>query len=184
MRSEALKIEDTVLLIIDVQERLAPAMDPAIYGRMKKNLERLLEARAVLPFEVIASEQYPKGLGPTVAPIKERLGAPAIEKLDFSAAKAPALMAALEATGRGTVLVTGMETHICVFQTVRDLLPERKVLVLADAVASRTPENVAIGLELMKQAGATITSTETVLFDLLGRAGTEAFKTVSRLLKS
>jgi nicotinamidase-related amidase len=177
--------EDTLLLVIDVQERLAPAMAPERLGRMLKNLERLGAARELLGLPAVVTEQYPKGLGATVPLVQAAFaGIPVQDKLAFSACGDPAIRSAIEGHGKGTVVVAGMETHVCVWQTVRHLLADgRSVHVLADAVASRTEENYQIGLGLMARAGAVITSTEVVLFDMLEAAGTEAFKGVSRLVK-
>lgn len=181
----SLSAEDTILLIIDVQEKLAPAMDPSLYGTMLKNLDRLLKARSVLPFEVVVSEQYPQGLGPTVPAVRELLsGVAPIAKTSFSVLGEPALAGALSRSGRKTVVVAGMEAHICVYQSVRALAATHRVHLLADGIASRTVDNWTIGKGLAERAGAVLTSTETVLFDLLGKAGTEAFKAVSKLVKS
>ncbi len=186
MSSIALNEKDTLLLVIDVQERLAPAMAPVLYGRLIENMRRFGTARSVLDLPVIVTEQYPKGLGSTVAPIREALGdgGPAHEKISFSAMGDEGIAKALESIGRQSIVVAGMETHICVYQTARDLVDAGfRVHVLADAVASRTEDNYSIGLALMQKAGAAISSTETVLFDLLGRAGTDAFRTISKLVR-
>jgi hypothetical protein len=180
-----LKSEDLLLLIIDVQEKLAPAMEPGLYGTMLKNLGRLLSARSVLPFQVLVSEQYPQGLGPTVPALREVLGPVTPRpKTSFSVLGEPALAQAIEESGKKTILVAGMEAHICVYQSVRALTATHRVHLLSDGIASRTVENFGIGKGLAERAGAILTSTETVLFDLLGGAGTDAFRTVSKLVKS
>jgi nicotinamidase-related amidase len=136
---------------------------------------------------VIASEQYPKGLGPTVEPIAERLRAMGVEpiaKTTFDACAEPRLAQALSERSPRAVVVSGMETHICVFQTARELVRRGlEVHVAADAVASRREENRGLGLALCERAGAYLTPTETVIFDWLGRAGTDAFKAVSKLVR-
>lgn len=177
--------DDTLLLVIDVQERLAPAMEPTSMGRMLKNLERLGAAREILGLPVVLTEQYPKGLGPTLPAVQAAFSGVAVQdKLAFSACGDPSIRGAIAAHGKGTVLVTGMESHVCVWQTVRHLLADgRSVHVLADALASRTEENYRIGLGLMERAGAVITSTEVVLFDMLEAAGTDTFKAISKLVK-
>jgi nicotinamidase-related amidase len=135
----------------------------------------------------VASEQYPKGLGPTVEPIAERLRAMGVEpiaKTTFDACAEPRVAQALAERSPGAVVVAGMETHICVFQTARELARRGlDVHVVADAVASRREENRALGLALCERAGACVTPTETVVFDWLGRAGTEEFKAVSKLVR-
>jgi nicotinamidase-related amidase len=185
MQSLALDQKNTVLLIVDVQERLAPAMHAELYGPLVENMRRFGAARSVLDLPVVITEQYPQGLGPTVPPIKSAFeGTPILEKISFSAMGDEAVAKQLSTIGRKSVVVTGMETHICVYQTARDLVRAGfDVHVLADGVASRTRDNYSIGLALMEKAGAAISSTETVLFDLLGRAGTEAFKAISKLVR-
>ena len=177
--------QDALLLVIDVQERLAPAMAPSLMGRMLANLERLGAARGVLEVPALLTEQYPKGLGPTVGAVQAAFeGVAPLDKLSFSACGDPGISAAIAALGKRTILVAGMETHVCVWQTVRHLRADGlAVHVLADAVASRTEDNYRIGLGLMERAGAVVTSTEVVLFDMLEAAGTDAFKAVSRLVK-
>src|SRR5688572_26242991 len=175
--SLALNQKDTVLLVVDIQERLAPAMDAVLYEMLMENMRRFGAARSVLELPVVITEQYPKGLGPTVPAIREAFeGVRALEKISFSAVGDDGIAKHLASLGRKTVVVAGMETHICVYQTARDLVGAGyRVHVLADGVASRTEDNYSIGLALMEKAGAAISSTETVLFDLLGRAGTDAF---------
>ncbi|MBE7448344.1 MAG: isochorismatase family protein [Kofleriaceae bacterium] len=142
--------------------------------------------RFALP--VIISEQYPRGLGRTTAavagafePVK---GVCYFEKIEFAATSALAWREAVTGMERRTWLVAGMETHVCVYQTVRALRAAgHAVHVLADAVASRTPANWQNGLDLGARTGAVVTNTETVVFDLLGRAGTDDFKLLSRLVK-
>lgn len=177
---------DTFLLVLDVQERLAPAMHPELGGPLMDNLKRFGEARRVLDLPVVVTEQYPKGLGPTVEPIRDAFeGINAVDKVEFSAWQGERTRAAIEAlAGRRCAVLAGMETHICVYQTAQDLLEAGfEVHVLADAVASRTERNYQVGLDLIRNAGGVITSTEVVLFDLLRRAGTDAFKVVSKLVR-
>lgn len=185
MNRLAVNEKDAVLLVVDVQERLAPAMEPELYGRLIENLKRFGAARSVLDLSVVVTEQYPKGLGHTVAPLQDAFaGVTPLEKIAFSAMGDEGIAKTLESIGRQSVVVAGMETHICVYQTVRDLVDAGfSVHVLSDAVASRTRDNYSIGLALMEKTGAAISSTETVLFDLLGRAGTDAFRAISKLVR-
>jgi nicotinamidase-related amidase len=179
-----LRTDDTLLLVIDVQERLAPAMDGALLPRLLANLERLGKASAILGLPVILTEQYPKGLGPTLDAVKRDFAdRPVLEKTCFDAAKDEATAMAIADLGRPKIIVAGMETHVCVYQTVRSLAATHTVHVLADAVASRTLDNYETGLRLARAAGGLVTSTEVVLFDLLGRAGTDAFRAISRLVR-
>ncbi len=177
----------SVLLVVDVQERLAPAMPKDALDRLVKNAQLLLDAAGELGVRVVVSEQYPKGLGPTIAPIADRLknkGIVAIEKMAFDAIGEPRVLAEIEKGSPESVVVVGMEAHVCVFQTVRSLVAHGfATYVVSDAVSSRTEENRALGLRLCERAGGIVTPAETVVFDWLERAGTPEFKTVSRLLK-
>jgi nicotinamidase-related amidase len=175
----------TGLLLVDWQERLAAAM-PAVERDHRQNVGHLLHLAGALGLPVVVSEQYPKGLGATLAELAVALpeGTPVLAKTRFSAWGDAAVRAAMEATGRRTWLVVGMETHVCVFQTVRDLKAAGlAVQVPADAVVSRTEENWRAGLALCAAAGAVVTVTEAALFDLLGEAKGEAFKAISRRIK-
>ncbi len=172
-----------VLLVIDVQERLAAAMPRASYETALANMIRWVEGVKVLGVPILWTEQYVKGLGPTVAPLREAIGSLAtpVEKLDFTCLVPPVAEAL---AGKEQVVCVGMETHVCVFQTARDLV-ERGLcaFVPADAVCSRTEENRKVGLDLARAMGATVTGTETGLFDLVRRAGSDEFRAISRLVK-
>jgi len=175
----------TVLLVVDVQEKLAAAMPKDALDRLVKNTCILLEAARLLGVRVVATEQYPKGLGKTLAPIAEKLPGPPIEKLDFSALDEPHVAHALNAPSRPrAVVVTGMESHVCVFQSARDLATRGyATYVVEDAVASRREENRLAGLELAQRAGAIRTVTETVAFDWIRRAEGDTFKAISKLVR-
>jgi nicotinamidase-related amidase len=173
-----------LVLVVDIQARLTPAMPPDTYARVLKYTHALALAAKELGLPVLASEQYPKGLGPTVPEVREVLPSPPLEKVHFSCGADAALAAALEKTGRRQVIVCGMETHVCVFQTVRDLVGAGyEVHVCADAVSSRSEEHRRVGLELCREAGAVVTTAETAIFDLLHRAATDEFKKVSPLVR-
>ena len=175
--------DDAILLVVDIQERLAVAMGER--ERVVTNTGHLVAAAQLLGVPIVLTEQYPKGLGPTVPELRAALDpAPAIVKMTFDCCGEPAFAPALERTGRSTVIVCGMEAHICVLQTVLGLLATgMTVHVAADAVCSRNPENARTALELLRDAGAVITCTETVLFQLLGRAGTPEFKTIQARIR-
>jgi nicotinamidase-related amidase len=185
--SRNLKVDRTraLLLVIDVQERLLPAMEEGAKAALLANLSRFGQAKKALELPALITEQYPKGLGPTVPEVAAAFeGVTPMAKSCFDALGDEAIARTLRELDRSTVLVAGMETHICVFQTVRSLAARGfSVHVLADAVASRTRANHELGLELSKEAGAVISSTETALFDMLERAGTDAFKLVSKLVR-
>ncbi len=173
-------------LLVDLQEKLAAAMQPEALARVEKNVVALVEGARVLGVPLLVTEQYPQGIGATLPAIRTALpeGIVPIEKLDFSCLAVPAVASELERLNRRQVVVAGMEAHICVYQTVRDLAAAGyQVFVPHDAVLSRVDENRRVGLDLVARAGAVITATESVLFDLLGKAGTPEFKAVSRLIK-
>lgn len=174
--------EEAVLIIIDIQERLVPAMNMG--ERTTKNTNVLISMAKDMDIPIIVTEQYPKGLGSTVPQIEENLeGAKKFEKNTFSGCTEE-VMAKLHESGRKKVIIAGMETHVCVFQTVRELLKQGyHVFAVADAVCSRTEENYKNGLYLMREMGAVVSNTETILFDLLKEAGTTQFKTLSKLIK-
>ncbi|MDA8211841.1 MAG: hydrolase [Clostridia bacterium] len=177
-----LQCEEAILLIIDIQERLMPVMK---YGDQVINKTNILIAVAKrLGMPIVFTEQYPKGLGRTVPEVADNLaGAVCWEKMTFSACT-PELMEGLAQAGRRKVIITGMETHVCVFQTVRGLLQSGyQVFLAGDAICSRTKENWRNGLALMQAMGAVITNTETVFFDLMQQAGTPEFKELSKLIK-
>ena len=173
-----------VLAVIDIQEKLCRAMDPEVLAALTANTTILLEAAKELGLPVIATEQYVKGLGETLEVLKSQLSAPALEKMTFSCCGDENFVNALKATGRTQVIVTGMETHVCVLQTVLELLErDYRVHLVKDAVMSRRKDNWFIGVETSRNAGATVTSTEAALFQLLRVAGTEEFKTLSKLVR-
>jgi len=171
--------ERATLVVIDVQEafrKALPTFDDV--ARASAALVRGAEATGV---PIVVTEQYPKGLGHTVAEVAEQLpeGVEPIEKVCFSAADADGF----ELGERDQAIVCGIETHVCVNQTVLDLLDEDvEVHLVTDAVGSRTEENRRIGLAKAERAGAVLTSVETALFELVGRAGTEEFKRVQKLV--
>jgi nicotinamidase-related amidase len=173
----------SILLLVDFQERLLPAISAA--ESVLANAVRLAKGAEILRIPVFVTEQYPKGLGPTVAGLKENL--PSFtpwEKLTFSACGASGLVEALKKSNTTDVVLAGIESHVCVTQTCLDLLRlGLRVFVCADAVGSRTVENCRIGLERMRAGGALVVSTEMVLFEWLERAGTPEFKQIQALLK-
>ncbi len=176
----------SVVLVVDVQERLSAAIPPAAMARLVTSTRLLLDVAGTLKVPVMASEQYTKGLGKTIAPLAEKLealGVTPIEKIAFDACGEPRVVAALAERAPRAVIVVGIETHVCVFQTARELVRRGYVThVVADAVASRTEENRAIGLDLCARAGAVVTCAEATIFDWLERAGTDTFRAVSRLV--
>ena len=172
---------DTALLVIDVQERLAAAMPEPALSRFLNRTWAVIQGAKALGLPIVHTEQYPKGLGRTMPPISALLPGQPVEKTQFSCCLDEVLRQLGE---RKRVLVTGMETHVCVFQTVRDLAERGLTPYLcADAVLSRAEEDRRVGLELCRDAGAVVTTVEAALFDLLGKAGTPEFKAVSQAVK-
>jgi nicotinamidase-related amidase len=172
------------LIVVDMQEGFRPAIDG--FEAVARNCRLLAEGFGVLGAPVLASEQYPKGLGHTVAEIAEALpaGTPVIEKLRFSVVGVEDFDEAIGATGLRRWVVCGIEAHVCVNQSVHDLLAHgHEVYLAADAVGSRTAENRRVGLERCVAAGAVLTSTETCMFEMLEQAGTPEFKAISKLVR-
>lgn len=178
-----LKKEQAALIVVDVQDRLAAVMSER--QKVTANILHLIEAAKLLGLPVVLTEQYPKGLGPTVNEIKEALPASEpIEKLTFNCCGEPPFLTKVGALGKKKVILCGMETHVCVLQTCVGLLREGyDVHVVRDAVCSRTKDNYKTGIEFMRDAGAVITCTETVLFQLLEKAGTDEFKAIVKRIK-
>ncbi|MGZ8667764.1 MAG: isochorismatase family protein [Solirubrobacterales bacterium] len=169
----------TALVVVDVQEAFRKAIPG--FDAIARASATLARGAEVVGIPVLVTEQYPKGLGVTVQEVAEALpaGTEPIEKLVFAASKAEGF----DLAGRDQALLCGVETHVCVNQTALDLLGEGvEVHVADDAVGSRTEDNRRIGLEKMEGAGALVTSVETALFELVGRAGTDEFKRVQKLV--
>ncbi len=177
--------DHTVLVLVDVQERLLPVMYNS--ETVLKNLEILVEGALTFNIPIVWLEQYPKGLGETVPSLKALLdakGLKPIEKMTFSGVPHPEFQAVLEKYDHAHFLVAGIETHVCVYQTVRDLLAEDyDVEVVTDAVSSRVEANTELGLNKMIQSGANLTSVEMALFEMLETAEDEDFKAISKLIR-
>jgi nicotinamidase-related amidase len=186
----AIAADRAALLVVDVQDKLAAVMPPDDMARLTRNVGILCEAARRFAIPVVVSQQYPRGLGPTVEGVEKALaGLPAerlhrFDKVEFSVCAAPDFAAVEQRLdGRDQWIVTGMECHICVYQSARALRGGgAAVHVVRDAVVSRTAENRDTGLSLIERTGAVVTTTETVVFDLLQRAGSDDFKALSRLV--
>ena len=179
MTRRVLDRERAALVVVDLQEAFRPAV--VDFERVAANAGVLVQGARILGLPVVATEQYPKGLGRTVPEVAEHLnGIEPLEKVCFSAADAEGF----ELDGRDQVVVCGIESHVCVSQTAHGLLDRAlEVHVARDAVSSRTEENRELGLHKMEASGAVLTSVETALFELLGAAGSEEFKQVQGLIK-
>ena len=171
--------ERAALVVVDVQEGFRKAVPG--FEDVARATGTLVGGAEVIGIPIRVTEQYPKGLGRTAPEVAEKLpeGVEPIEKVVFSAAEADGF----DLDGRQQALVCGVEAHVCVNQTVLDLIERGvEVQVAADAVGSRSDQNREVGLEKMERAGAIVTSVETALFELLGRAGTDEFKRVQKLV--
>lgn len=177
-----LSTERAALLIVDLQEKLLPAMHDA--ANCVAAASRLLSAADVLGVPVVVTEQYPQGLGLTCPEIRGILnGRPAHAKTLFSAC-VPPVISELRAASRTQVIIAGVEAHVCVQQTVLDLIRAGMTpWVCADAISSRRPLDMSIALDRMRQAGAVVTTSESVIYELLREAGTPAFKAILKIVK-
>ncbi len=172
---------DTALLVVDVQEKVISAI--ADRQHVVWNVRRLIDAAKILGIPLAATEQYPKGLGPTVPELTGRLG-PIPAKLTFSCCGCPEIFQLWQGRGVHKILVCGIEAHVCGQQTVRDLLRNGwRIYVAADAVGSRREIDYRTALLRMDAAGATVTTTEAALFEWCRVAGTPEFKQISQLVK-
>jgi isochorismate hydrolase len=175
---------DLALVIVDIQEKIGGAMPDKVLAQVVRNTNILLAAAGEFGIPVLVAEQNRRALGPTLPALRLAGEHSLVEKMSFSYFGEPAFVQALNSTGRRSVLLCGMEAHVCIYQIALDLLEEgRKVFVAADAICSRAKLNWKLSLGTMRQAGAVVVPTETIVFQLLGKAGDERFKRISKLLK-
>jgi len=175
--------EHSAALIIDIQERLFPFIFEN--EKLINNLTILIEGLKALTIPILVTEQYVKGLGPTVAPIAAHLeGIKRTEKLCFSCWDEPRIAEAIAIAGKDNIIIAGIESHVCVLQTVIDLNHNGyHPVVVEDCISSRRENDKRMALERMRFEGAIITTYESVLFELLRYSGTDQFKAISRLVK-
>jgi len=178
-----LRAAESCLLVVDVQPKLAATVHQP--DTLTANAAILMRAARRLDIPLLVSEQYPKGLGPTIPELaKLAPEGSVLEKLHFSCLGDPGFSLRFEGLGRHQAVLVGIEAHVCVLQTALDLLERRHaVFVVADAVSSRTPDNVAAALARLAAAGACVVTTEMVLFEWLDHAGTPEFRELSALIK-
>lgn len=178
-----LEPSETALVVIDVQENLIPHIYR--HGELIKSIERLIRGCQILNLPILATEQYTKGLGPTVGPLRKALGdIIPMEKMCFSCWDHGPFKEALEATGRRQILLCGIESHVCVYQTAVGLRDSGyEVEVAGDAVSSRFETNLDLALMRFRQEEIPITSVETAVFEMLKVCGTAPFKEWIRVLK-
>lgn len=180
-----LKSDDTALLVIDIQEKLFSAMIPEVQALLVKNAGMLIEISKLLRIPIIVTEQYRKGLGPTISELKGKVdGSEAFDKLFFDCTKDPRILNEIEKCGRKNIILTGIESHICIFQTSVSLCGMGlNVAIASDAVGSRKKHDWKMSLGAMSQAGALIYPAETISFMLLEKSGTEEFRKASHLFR-
>ncbi len=178
-----IKREDTAGLVIDIQEKLFPLMDR--HETLLKKCSQLIEGLKILGVPLLVTEQYPKGLGATIGEISSRtISFPVVEKMAFSCCDEPAVLGNPALDNRKTVIVFGIEAHVCVLQTTIDLMEEGyHAVVVADCISSRNREDKQLAVERMRSEGAVITSCESILLELARVSGTDEFKAISRLIK-
>lgn len=184
MKPELLDRNRSILVVIDIQERLFPNVYE--YPRVLSRIDLLLSAAKLLQIPLLLTEQYPKGLGNTIEEIRQALpGIQPLTKMDFSCVSASGFKERLASLHRDQVVLAGIETHICVAQTALDLASRGdRVFVAADATSSRRPLDAQIAMRRLEQSGLTITTAEAVVFEWLRRAGTEEFKALQPKLKA
>lgn len=172
--------EQSVLIVIDMQERLVPAMsDP---DKVVRNTKRLLAFARIIGLPVIITEQ--EKLGTTIPDLKHEIrDITPISKVSFNCLLSDRFSAEVERLNRDTLILTGVEAHICVAQTALAAIASFNVQVVADAISSRVPENCNLAVERMRASGVTVTSTEMVIYELLRQAGTDEFKATLPLIK-
>lgn len=178
-----LTLEKTVLFIVDVQGKLAQLMHDK--ETLFDNLQKIVKGARILDVPVLWAEQNPKGLGPTIPEIAGLLpDMRPFPKLSFSCCGDDGFMRAFRSLNRSQVLIAGIETHVCVYQTAADLLSAgHEVQIVADAVSSRHPNNKRIGLKKIRDDGGSLTSAETALFELLRVAEGDKFKQILKLVR-
>lgn len=183
MIDELLDRSRSVLVIIDIQEKLYPHVHD--HESMLIRIDLLMSAARLMAIPVIVTEQYPKGLGPTIPDLRQLMPeTPPLAKMDFSCVPVPGFMEQLESFKRNQVILAGIEAHVCVAQTALDLAHRgEKVIVVADGVSSRRALDVEIALRRLEHSGITLVTAESIVFEWLRRAGTEEFKVLQPKLK-
>lgn len=177
---------ETMFLIIDVQVNLATAMEKEVISIVASNINIIVKASKELNIPILCTEQYPKGLGPTLNSIVKNIGNSfkPVEKIGFSACSEPAFQNLFTNINKKYVMLAGIESHVCVLQTTLDLLEQGYIVhIMSDAVCSRYKSDWKNAMEFLRGAGAVISTTEIAIFQLLQKAGTPAFKAISPMFK-
>lgn len=174
----------TVAVVIDVQEKIFPVISEN--SILENKLCRFINGLKILGVEILVTEQYTKGLGSTIESVKNSLGNyyNPVEKMSFSCCGVNTFDNKLKESGKNTVIITGIEAHVCILQTVLDLLDKGYIVVVVeDCTSSRNLNDKKIAVERMRDEGAIITTYESILFEMLEHSGTEEFKAISRIVK-
>ena len=185
MKDFTINSSDTLLMVIDIQDRLFQAMEKDIQSLLKKNAAILINTANEFHIPIIVTEQYRKGLGETIPELISLTENPLnLEKIHFDCIKNEEIKNAIIKTDKKTVIITGIESHICVLQTALSLIASgTRVIIASDAVASRKKEDWKAALNILSAAGAMIYPTETIAFMILEKAGTPEFKKLSPMFK-
>jgi nicotinamidase-related amidase len=175
--------KDTIALVIDIQKKLFPFITDN--DKLQSNVVKLIKGLKILDIEIITTEQYSKGIGRTIEPVLAELTTDFVfEKMSFSCCGIDNFNYYLKSRGKKNVIIAGIESHVCVLQTVLDLIEEGyQPVVINDCISSRNIDDKIIALERMKSAGAIISTTESILFEMLEVSGTETFKAISKIIK-
>jgi nicotinamidase-related amidase len=178
-----IKKEDTIAVVIDVQKKLYPFISDN--EKLTENIVRLIKGLKAIGIELLVTVQYAKGLGDTIEPVQEALGEfNVMEKMSFSCCGDNNFIEAVKKSGKKNVIICGIESHVCVLQTVIDLIENGyKPVLIEDCVSSRSLNDKKIAVERMRQEGAIISTYESILFELLEVSGTETFKEISKIVK-
>ena len=178
-----IKIDDTAMVVVDIQERLLPHIFE--YEILEKNCNTLISGMQILNIPMLVTEQYSKGIGPTIESVRNTLGDfEPIEKMNFSCCGESSFLHSLEKLSKKNVILCGIESHVCVLQTALDLYERGfQPVLIADCVSSRKLNDKTHAIERMRQTGVIISTYESILFELCQVAGTEQFKAISRLVK-
>lgn len=181
-----LSADQAVLVVVDIQERLVTAMPEQPYQRMRNTVAMLAAGAAELGVPIVTTEQYPQGIGHTVAELAESCARGAVvEKVSFGCCGEPAFLEAIEQTGRRQVIVTGMEAHVCVYLTVLGLLEAGyPVHLVEDGICSRRKQDFQAAVASARQAGAVAVTAEMVLFQMLQDSRHASFRAISKLIKA
>lgn len=186
MQKYDIAVNNSILLLIDVQNNLAKAMKEEVYKTIEKNIILLISSCRILNIPILLTEQYPRGLGPTVEAVRSNLGAhyQPVEKISFSCFDEPLFLDKLNRSAKKYVIVAGIEAHVCVLQTVLALVSNGYYVHIAgDAVCSRFKSDWKTALDYMRSCGGVVTTTEIAVFQLLKKAGTSEFKAISPLFR-